>query len=507
MVYTVTAFALYLALMIGIGLWCSRRHADTMGDFFLGGRKMNDWVVALSAVVSGRSSWLILGLSGMAFSRGLSAVWAVTGYILVELFMFVTLGKRLRRETERLDALTLPDYYEGRFEDRSHLLRWTSVVIIVLFLLFYVAAQLTAGGKALDKTFGFHGEEIHRLETLAESASAAEAAPLLEQAENLRSRSRLYGVLLTTGIVLLYAVLGGFVAVSLTDLLQAFFMLFGLVVLPTVAVWKLGGLGPLLDALSPAQLDPGALGFGGIMGLLGIGLGSPGNPHILVRFMSIRRPGMLSKAALVGTVWNVLMAWGAIFIGLVARVSFGEVADTEQIFPMLAETHLHPFLVGLMIAAVFAAIMSTVDSQLLDASSAVARDVHQKILHGDENIPEKRMVVISRWVVFIMLSLATVIACFAILYPEARHIIFWLVLFAWAGLGASFGPTLLLALYWKGTSRWGVFAGLLTGTLVTVFWKSVPALKGFLYELIPAFLLALAATWIVSLWKPDSLRS
>ncbi|UCF32704.1 MAG: sodium/proline symporter [Phycisphaerales bacterium] len=480
MTLAITAFCLYLVLMIGVGVFCARFYTKTMGDFYLGGRQMNDWVVALSAVVSGRSSWLILGVSGIAFAKGISAVWAVVGYITVELFMFIFVGKRLRRYTHMVGAITLPDFYEARFRDRLHVLRLTSVIIIVVFMVFYISAQLTAGGKTFCQSFAI-GDEYS-----------------------------LHSVLLTAGIVVLYTLLGGFVAVSLTDVLQGLFMLFGLVVLPIISVIDLGGLGVLYEAIKHAQgfpmVDPLALGLGGIVGYLGVGLGSPGNPHILVRYMSIKRPELLRKSALVGTVWNVLMAWGAVFVGLVARAQVemgvrpGEMAsDPERIFPSLAAQHLHPFVTGLMIAAVFAAIMSTVDSQLLVASSAISRDLYQRIIKGRAEVAEKRMILLSRVVILVMVVVATVIAAVAIEYPETKHIVFWLVLFAWGGLGASFGSTLLPALFWKGTTSWGVFAGLISGTVITIVWKSTPQLAAIVYELIPAFGISFVLVIVVSL--------
>lgn len=474
---TLAAFIIYLVLMIGIGIFCARYFTKTMKDFYLGGRKMNDWVVALSAVVSGRSAWLILGLSGIAFARGISAVWAVVGYVTVELFMFIFVGKRLRRYTQKVDAITLPDFYEARFRDKSHILRITSVVIIVVFMVFYIAAQFTAGAKTFCETF---------------------------QIGNISS------VLITAGIVLAYTVLGGFVAVSITDMLQAFFMLFGLVVLPIVAVITFGGFGKLYLTLVAVDglpaIDPWALGLGGVIGYIGIGLGSPGNPHILVRYMSIERPQLLRKSALVGTIWNVVMAWGAILVGLVGRAYMGnkvpEGFDKETIFPFLAAEYMHPFVLGFMIASVFAAIMSTVDSQLLVASSGISRDIYQKVFRKGREISEKRMVLISRIVILLMVVVATLMACqYVNLTKEqkAQHIVYWIVLFAWGGMGASFGTTLLLALFWKGTTKWGVFAGLISGTVITIVWEVIPALNSLIYELIPAFGISFVLVIVVSL--------
>lgn len=295
------------------------------------------------------------------------------------------------------------------------------VTIILLFVGSYVAAQFVGGGKAFAAGFG--------LEPMT-------------------------GVLLTAGIVLLYTLLGGFLAVSLTDMLQAIFMLFSLVVLPITAIIHLGGWGEvsnLLTALQPRFLDVGAIGFGAAIGLIGIGLGSPGNPHILVRYMSIDDPKQLKMSAYVGTAWNVLMAGGALMIGLVGRAQFPNVealgGDTENLFPLLAQTHLHPILFGIVIASVFAAIMSTADSQLLVAASSVVVDIHEKLIRKGTPLPKRVAVRYSRLVVALIVLVAVGIGL------VASKLVFWLVLFAWAGLGAAIGPASILALFWKGVTK------------------------------------------------------
>jgi Na+/proline symporter len=293
--------------------------------------------------------------------------------------------------------------------------------------------------------------------------------------------------------------------VSLTDTVQACFMVVALLVVPVIAILDHGGLLAVVNelrAFDPTMIDPFALSVGVIVGFLGIGLGSPGNPHIIVRYMSIADPGQLRTSAVVGTVWNVAMAWGALFIGLAGRVYFPDVAmlpngDTEQLYPLLAAQHLHPVAFGIVVASIFAAIMSTADSQLLVATSSVVRDFYEKILHRGEEIPQRRLVLYSRIVVALLVIAALVVGLLA------EALVFWLVLFAWAGLGASFGPTSILALYWRGTTRAGVIAGLLTGTAITFVWELTPWLSSRLYELIPAFLGGLLATLIVSrLTKP-----
>lgn len=470
--WALVTFVAYLLAVVGIGIASARFSSAGVAEYYLGGRQIGRFVVALSAVASGRSAWLITGVTGMAYSRGASAVWAVVGYIGVELFLFLYYARRLRRFTGRFDAITVPDFFAARFGDRSGLLRGLSVLIIFVFMVSYVSAQFVAGGKAFASGFGL---------------------------------TPTTGIWLTAGIVLVYTVLGGFLAVSLTDMLQALLMLFALGAVPVLAFARRGGLEAVLAELSrldPTLVDPLALSAGAFLGFLSIGLGSPGNPHILARYMSIDDPEQLRWSAMVGTAWNVVMAWGALFIGLAGRAFFPAVSalpgsDPENLYPVLARELLPDVLFGLVIAAVFAAIMSTADSQLLVAASAVVRDLYQQVLRRGEEVPQRRLVLLSRIVVLVLVALALMLGFYA------DELVFWLVLFAWAGLGAALGPTTVLALYWRGTTRAGVAAGMIAGTAVTFLWKLVPSLSqalfgGSLYELIPGFFAGLVATWGVS---------
>ncbi|MDP8208023.1 MAG: sodium/proline symporter [Candidatus Electryonea clarkiae] len=467
-VYALSAFIGYLVIIIAIGIFTSRFSSGGITEYFLAGRKLNRFVVALSAVVSGRSAWLLLGFTGMAYKMGASALWAAVGYIVVEFFLFFFYAERLRNFSEHYDCITITDFYAERLEDKKGSLRILISVIFLLFLTSYVSAQFVGGGKAFASSFGLNQST---------------------------------GMLLTAGIVLIYTILGGFLAVSLTDLLQAIFMILALIILPVVAIINLGGFGVLLQeltALQPSYIDPFAITAGALIGFVGIGLGSPGNPHILVRYMSIDDPKQLKISAIVGTGWNIVMAIGALFIGLAGRVYFPEAStlpggDAEQLYPALAKSQLHPVLFGIVIASIFAAIMSTADSQLLVATSSVVIDIYKRILHKNDSIPQKKLVLISRVVVLILVVIAVL---FGIV---AGKLVFWLVLFAWAGLGASIGPTSILALFWRRTTRAGVFAGLLAGTGTTITWYYIPALKGFMYELIPGFFVGLLMTFVVSL--------
>lgn len=467
--YAVAAFAGYLLLLVAIGIYSSRFSSKGISEYFIGGRKMNRFVVALSAVVSGRSAWLLLGVTGMAYAQGPSAIWAVVGYIIVELFLFLYYARRLRNFTEKRNCITVPDFFAERFDDKDGRLRSLIVIIFLLFMVGYLSAQFVAGGKAFASGFGLD--------------------------QNL-------GIVITAAIVLVYTIVGGFLAVSLTDMFQAILMILALVILPVVAIYNAGGLTSVLTQLSELNImyvDPFAISVGAAVGFLGIGLGSPGNPHILARYMSIDDSKQLRIAAIIGTVWNVLMAWGAVFIGLAGRAYFPEVdmlpaSDTENLFPFLAQQHLHPIIFGVVLASIFAAIMSTADSQLLVAASSVVRDVYDKMIMKHQIVPQNKLVLYSRSVVFLLVIFSLIFGYLA------EDLVFWLVLFAWAGLGASIGPTSILALYWKGTTRTGVISGMITGTAVTILWYYLPLLKDSLYELIPGFLAALLATWLVSLY-------
>lgn len=465
--YAVAAFIGYLAVIVGIGLYARKFSSAGVSEFFVGGRKMNRYVVALSAVVSGRSAWLLLGVTGMAYSMGATAVWAVAGAVIAEALLFLFYARRLRRFAEEYDCVTLPDFYAARFGDRNGVLRSVLIAVILIFMVCYVSSHFVSGGKAFSASFD-----------LPPNA----------------------GIILTAVIVIAYTTVGGFLAVSLSDTLQACIMIVALVVVPVLAITGQGGLTPVVDelrALDPTLIDPVALSAGVIIGFIGIGLGSPGNPHIIVRYMSISDPQQLRTSAIVGTIWNVVMAWGAVFIGLAGRVYFPTSgmlpdSDPEQIYPVLAAMQLHPILFGFVVASIFAAILSTADSQLLVAASSVVRDFYEKILHRNETIPQKRLVLHSRIVVVALVFVALVFGL------VAEKVVFWLVLFAWGGLGAAIGPTSILALFWRRTTRLGVIVGLIAGTVTVIVWENTPALETLIYELIPGFAAGLIATIVVS---------
>lgn len=465
---TTWAFIGYLLLITLIGIYAAKFSSAGIANYFIGGRRMNMIVVALSAVVSGRSAWLLLGVTGMAFVMGLSAMWAVLGYTLVEFFLFFYYAPRIRRFSEKYDCITLPDFFVSRFGDQNGLLRLVVVIIIVVFMVAYVSAQFVAGGKAFHSSFNL---------------------------------TETQGLLFTAGIILFYTMVGGFLAVSLTDTIQGVFMIIALIVLPVIAIQHLGGFASfftMASALENGQfMNPFAIALGAMAGFLGIGLGSPGNPHIIARYMSINDPKKLKMVALIGTSANFFLALGALATGIAGRLFFPDAtllpgSDPENIYPILASQHLHPVMFGIVIASIFAAIMSTADSQLLVAASAIVRDVYEKLLNRKSEMDQKKLVTLSRWVVLLLVLFSLLLAL------VATDLVFWLVLFAWAGLGAAFGPSSILALYWRRSSRAGTISGMVCGALTVIIWKSVPILSDWLYELIPAFLIALLVNITVS---------
>lgn len=488
---TVLVIGIYLLLLVLIGILSSRKSSGGLTDFFLAGRGLGKWTVALSAVSSGRSGWLILGVTGMAYANGLLAVWALAGFITVEVLMFFFVARRFRKYSEQTDSITVPDILETRYQDQSNLLRVTSAVIIIFFMVAYVGSQIVAGGTAFSSTLGLSTEG---------------------------------GMWFTAIILLVYTSLGGFHAVSKTDVLQAGFMFLSLIILPIVAIVQIGGLGPILEAMHTEGSGYYGLlgyGFGATMGLIGIGFGSPGNPHILVRYMSLKNPKEMRQAALIGSIWNVLMGWGAIFVGLAGRAYFPNVAqlpgeNNEAIFTTLGNELFNPFLMGILLVAILAAIMSSADSQLLVGSSSLVRDLYHRMIGKDKELDEKKLVLYSRLSIVLLMGLSIWLAF------SAQEFVFWMVLFAWGGLGACFGPALLLTLYWKGTTKQGVFWGMVVGLITVILVKKQPEwtyhflpdikdlvgrlLFGITYEAVPGFLMSLVVTVLVSLFtkKPSN---
>jgi sodium/proline symporter len=463
----------YLVAVLIIGLVTFRLNR-TISDYLLAGRRLGPWVVAFSERASGESAWLLIGLPGVALVAGYGAVWPAIGCTFGIFFSWTFIARRLREQTEKYDAITIPGFLENRFEDSSHLLRWSATIIIIFFFTLYVAAQFLAAGKVLHATFGW---------------------------------TPFSGMIVGALIILFYTVMGGFFAVVWTDFFQGILMVTTLVVLPVVGFIYLGGIEGVTQKI--AQYNPALLGVGSgevgwaaiaaALGGLGIGLGYMGQPHLIVRFMAIKKPRDLREGMLIAVIWAILAFWGAMFLGIVGIGIFqGGLADQEQVMPNLATMLLPAGLAGILISGAIAAMMSTADSQLLVTTSAISKDIYSSLMNPAAG--QRRLVMISR-----VSTLAIGVAAFILAY-YAEALVYDLVLYAWGGLGAAFGPPILLTLWWKRTTKAGVFAGMLAGTVTVLIWYNVTALHEFLYELIPGFFLSLIATWVVSVAtrKPDA---
>jgi sodium/proline symporter len=458
----------YMATLLGIGALAARR-ASSSEEFFLAGRSLGSWVTAVSSAAASESGWVVLGAVGMAYSEGVAALWFAPSCLIGYWINLYALAPRLRREAARTGALTLPDLLAARFSDPLHLVRLVGVGVIFLSLGAYVAAQMTATAKAMQAILGV---------------------------------SYAQGIALGGVIIVLYTLMGGFRAVSWTDFFQGMVMVFALVVMPLLVVAKVGGYTPMLHAL--AAVDPGlatvtgnrtgfAL-FGFLTGLLGIGLGYPGQPHVITRYMAAASDEKVRQSQVIAMIWGVLVFYGAGFLGLAGRVLMPGLvrpgADPEQLFPLLARQLLHPLLAGVMLAAILSAIMSTVSSQLLVAASAVSRDLFERVLGFARS---GRASVLAGRVAVLLLGVAAI----AVALQDVR-VVFWFVLFAWSGMGAAFGPVLLLSLWTDLLTRRGAIAAMVIGFAVTVAWKTSGLSDRVIYELVPAFLLATAAALGVS---------
>ncbi len=472
--WLVASFVIYTIGIIGIGLYSSKLRKQTSDDFVLANRELGPWASALSASASSESGWVMLGLVGEAYLFGFAAFWIVPGIAAGYIFNWFVLADRLRATTAGSGAATLPQYIMHRFGPNSRALRIISVAIITMAMLAYVAAQMNAAGKTFEATFDL---------------------------------SYIWGVLVGALIILTYTVTGGFRAICWTDIVQATFMVVALIGMPIIMIFQLGGYGEFLHQAN--QIDPEILSwsygkagfamFGFVIGLLGIGLGYPGQPHVLSRFMAAKDSATVKKGSKIALAWMVLAYLGAVFFGLFARIFYhgGGLADPEKALPAACSELLPPILAGFVIAAIVSAICSTADSQLIVVSSTISRDILPLFRRGNKNSSDPAAFKQRQWADRSVLVILGVIAVF--LAAIESQVIFQSVLYAWSALGASFGPVVILGLLWKKANKEGAIAGMLTGVAVTVIWRRIPELKGFTDEWTPAFILAFLAVVVVSL--------
>lgn len=460
-------FVLYIGVMMAIGVYYYRRTRN-MSDYFLGNRKLGAWVTSLSAEASDMSGWMLMGVPGFAYLAGFNAGWIAVGIALGTWANWRFVAARLRKYTELAsNSLTLPEFWENRFEDKSGLLRIVPAVFILIFFIIYTSSGFVSAGRLFETVFGIPYQ---------------------------------YAIFIGAGAVVFYTLIGGFLAVSRTDFIQGVMMFFAILVVPITAGMAMGGFGATLSAIGSVQhsmLEPltkpdgSTLSAIELISLLAWGIGYFGQPHILVRFMAISSSREIRHATRIAMTWVVVSLIAAVAVGMVGRVFLTvplEGTESETVFLVMTNTIFPPVMAGLILSAVLAAIMSTASSQLLVAASAFAQDFYRTLVRRDAD--QKELVWISRASVLVIASLAIFLG----LNPNS--FILEMVAYAWAGFGAAFGPALLMSLFWRRTTRNGVLAGIITGGVTVLVWKQL-AMFG-LYEIVPGFLLSLLAIFAVS---------
>lgn len=463
---TVIVLIVYLGILVALALW-SRRETHTLSGYYLAGKKLPYWVVAFSTNATGESGWLLLGLSGMGYAVGVQAYWVVVGEILGIAASWWIVARRIKKYGDETDSITVPDVLVAKFDDKWHLIRGVAVVIILVMVTAYVTAQMVASGKTLSSFLG------------------------MEYAT---------GVIVGSIFIIGYTFVGGYKAVSYTDVVQGVLMLLGLIAVPAAAIFASGGWAEVQSNLmlqDPALVDMFAMSDSGkpvliaIVSFVAIGLPFLGVPQLLIRFMSARDDVEIKKARIVSMSVMLIYTAGAVTAGVAGRALFPGLEDAETIFPVLSNNLFPEIISGMLLVVVLSAIMSTVDSLLLLASSAVVRDTYQKII-GTTKSEES----LSNYGKLITVVIGVIAVVFGIQEPR---VIFDFVLASWSGLGSAFGPAMVGILYYNRITWAGVLSGMLGGFIASVVWLTqFKSDYHDLYEAIPGFIVGFALTYGVS---------
>ena len=472
--WQILAIIVYMVAMLGIG-WYAFRKTSNLTDYMLGGRGLGATVTALSAGAADMSGWLLMGLPGAIYLSGLVEAWIAIGLTIGAYLNWLLVAPRLRVYTQvSKNSITIPSYLDNRLRDNTKLLRIASGIIILVFFTFYVSSGMVSGGKFFESSFGL---DYHT------------------------------GLLIVSAVVVAYTLFGGFLAVSYTDVIQGLIMVVTLIAVPVVGIFLTGGLGDTVDSIK--QVDPDMLSLlpatasaTAIISSVAWGLGYFGQPHIIVRFMAISSVKETKNARRIGIGWMTFSLLGALATALVGVAYFqqngGEFNDPETIFIVMSQILFHPFIAGIALAAILAAVMSTISSQLIVTSSALIEDMYKALFKKDGT--DKHYVFMGRMAVLLVSIFAAIVAW----NPEST--ILGLVAFAWAGFGAAFGPVILLSLFWKKLTNYGALTGMVAGAVVAFIWGKTDILKSMLYEIVPGFIACLLVAVIVSIftYKPNA---
>ncbi|MHC4751417.1 MAG: sodium/proline symporter PutP [Planctomycetota bacterium] len=464
---TLVTFIAYFIVLLSTG-FCFYRRSASIEDYLLGGRGMGSWVTALSAQASDMSGWLLMGLPGAIYLAGTGKVWIAIGLFIGTVLNWMLVSARLRIYTQKTNAITLPCFFEARFKDPTGLLRIVSAIIILIFFAIYASSGLVATGLLFESTFGVK-----------------------------------YHVAVIIGglVIIAYTFLGGFLAVCWTDLLQGALMVFAIVIVPALTYHTVGGIEAIRNAMALKNISTSLLPQGQklpvcicmIISSMAWGIGYFGQPHILVRFMSIKSVEKLGKSMAIAIVWVFLSLSGAVIVGFIGIAMYENLSDGEheKVFIYMIRDLFNPWLGGILLAAIFSAIMSTIDSQLLVSSSALSEDFYCKAIKKQAS--QKEIVLVGRACVVIISIVALVMAL------DRDNTILGIVSYAWGGFGAAFGPLVLFALFSRKTSWQSALAGMVTGTIVLVLWKQA-GLSERMYEIVPGFTANCLTIFIVNLF-------
>ena len=486
MILKLFVLGLYFSILLGIGYFASRK-VSNISDYYVGGKKLGFWIAALSARSTGESGWLLIGVTGMGALLGVSAFWIVVGEVFGVWLSWQFMAKKFKRMTDEYDSITIPDYLVSHFGSTTNLLRIVSATALSLFVVIYVSAQIDITGKTFESFLGLNYYT---------------------------------GIALGFGIVVLYIFSGGFLAVAWSDFFQGSLMFVGLLLLPVVAFFTISGNESIISGLN--EIDPGLLnpwGAGGptlmnlmsVLGLLSIGIGFMGSPQVYVRFIAIRDESEVEKGKWVAVIYTLLTDTAAVCIGLLGRYMLTRSGDNpelilgtagEDVLALVLGQVMPTIIIGIYIAAVLSAVMSTVDSLLVVASSAVTRDFYQKILNPQ--VDESKLMALSKKVTITLAVLALVVAL-AVSVLSPTRTVFWFVIFGWSGIAATFCPVIILTIFWKDLTEKGAIASMVTGFLCIPFFKFVvPHFQTIgpyidkLDVMLPSVLLAMFAGWITS---------
>jgi sodium/proline symporter len=502
MLTKIIVLSIYVAILFFIG-WIASKRVKTMSDYYVGGKNLGFWAVAFSARATGESGWLLIGLTGMGAMSGLSAYWVVVGEVLGVAVSWWLMAKKFKRKSDEYQSITVPDYLQSHFKSSTNTLRIIAASVLAIFVVIYVSAQIDATGVAFESMLGGRQHLIGNLYT------------------NITYH---WGAIIGFLIVLVYIFVGGFVAVVWSDFFQGVLMFFGLILLPVVIWFQMDHGQGIIDGLN--SIDPALTSIWGghpdvwmnIFAMLGfamIGLGFLGSPQVYVRFMSIKKESEIDKGKWVAVIFTLLTDAAAVTIGILARIFFTEQGDDpvsilgvggKEVLDMVTTSFLPDFLIAVYVAIVLSAIMSTIDSLLVLASSAITRDFYQKIFRPD--LKDEDLTTISRVVTLVMALLALGLAMLtAYLSPDRQ--IFWTMIFGWSGIAATFCPVIILSLFWKGYTEKGAIASIIAGFLCVPLFKfyfqnleSVGAYFEKLDVLAPSFLVAMIVGVLISKMSP-----